>query len=191
MERVLVAAKRQFSEFGYDRASVDAIAQASGVTKVTIYSYFPTKADLFQASVAHRLASEFGSISWDKLHPAKPREALTRVGRAFMAVMRSSDVLKTHRVLYGAIGAERTVAEKFYAVGPTALVDAIALYLQAAQATGSLAVKDPQLAADQFLSLFLGLGHIRGLLGLDPPGRSENEARLAANVDMFLRAHQP
>jgi AcrR family transcriptional regulator len=188
VERVLTAAKQQFIECGFERASLDSIAQASGVSKVTIYSYFPSKAELFQAAVAHRIERAFAGADWDQLDPTKPRDALMRIGRLFLAIVRSPDVIATHRTLYGAIGAERTAAETFYEAGPTALVHSVARYLKAADRAGSLRVRDPKMAAEQYLSLYLGLGHIRGLLGLDLPAAREDESHLKANVELFLRA---
>ncbi len=187
MARVLEAAEAQFCEHGYDGASIDAIAAASGVSKVTIYSYFPTKADLFQSAINQRVDSQFAEVDWARLDPAKPREALTRIGRAFLALMRSEDVIKKHRTLYGTQGLDSTAAESYYAAGPTKLVEAVASYLGAANELRSLQVSDTELAANQFLSLFLGLGQIRALLGLSLPSKREDEELLKANVELFLR----
>jgi hypothetical protein len=45
------------------------------------------------------------------------------------------------------------------------------------------------MAANQFLSLFLGLGQIRALLGLSLPGKRDDDELLKANVDLLLRGH--
>jgi len=187
MARVLEAAETQFCEHGYDGASIDAIAAASGVSKVTIYSYFPTKADLFQSAINQRVESQFAEVDWARLDPRKPREALTLIGRAFLALMRSEDVIKKHRTLYGTQGLDSTAAESYVAAGPMKLVSAIAMYLDAANKVHSLQVTDTELSANQFLSLFLGLGQIRALLGLSLPTKREDEELLRANVELFLR----
>jgi AcrR family transcriptional regulator len=188
MERVLQAAETQFSEHGYEGASIDAIAASSGVSKVTIYSYFPTKADLFQCSITRRVEAQFTGVDWERLDPAKPREALTVIGRTFLALMRSPDVINRHRTLYGAQGLDAAAAESFYAAGPLKIVGAVAEYLTSARRAGSLRVTDAALAANQFLSLFLGLGQIRALLGLSLPSKREDDQLLSANVELFLRA---
>src|SRR5438132_1619879 len=91
MARVIEAAEAQFSEHGYEGASIDAIAVSSGVSKVTIYNYFPTKADLFRHAITHRVESQFAEVDWTRLDPARPREALSQIGRAFLGLMRSAD----------------------------------------------------------------------------------------------------
>lgn len=194
MQRVLETAKRHFTEHGFEAASVDAIAEDSGVSKVTIYSYFPNKGALFQAAISHRVDATFGGesgLDWTQLSPQQPAAALTQIGRAFVALMRSPDVIKHHRSLYGALGQDSAAAQNFFAAGPQRLTQAVAGYLAAADAAGSLRVPDPALAANQFLSLFLGLGHIRGLLGLDLPSAREDSALVSANVQLMLRALAP
>jgi TetR/AcrR family transcriptional repressor of mexJK operon len=191
MARVLQAAKKQFTEHGYEGASIDAIAETSGVSKVTIYSYFPTKAALFQAAITHRVESLFGPLEPARLDPRNPRAALTQIGRGFLALMRSPDVINQHRSLYGALGQETSAAENFFAAGPQKLVDSVAEYLRAAHRAGGLRVTDPAMAANQYLSLFLGLGQVRSLLGLTPPTKREDDALLKANIELMLRAFAP
>lgn len=50
---ILEHATRAFSEFGYQEADVQKIADSSGVGKGTIYLYFPSKEALFFATVQH------------------------------------------------------------------------------------------------------------------------------------------
>jgi TetR/AcrR family transcriptional repressor of mexJK operon len=188
LEKVLDAARAQFSGLGYEGASIDAIAAASGVSKVTIYSYFPTKAALFEASINHRLESEFAMVDWPNLDPAAPREELARIGSAFLSLLRSPDVINKQRLLYGAQGQDTTAAEGYYSAGPEELRSALAGYLQRAGECGSLNIANFRLAAEQFLSLFQGLGHIRGLLGLPLPGKRQDTELLTANVELFMRA---
>jgi TetR/AcrR family transcriptional repressor of mexJK operon len=189
LARVLQAAKKHFTEHGYEGVSVDAIAEASGVSKVTIYSYFSTKEALFQAAVMHRVDSQFEDVDWRTLDPTRPEQALTSIGRAFLALMRSPDVINHHRTLYGAQRIDPAPAQTFFTAGPLKLVGSVAQYLSAADRAGSLEIRNPAQAADQFLALFLGLAHIRALLGLGAPDEREDQALLKSNVQMFLRAH--
>ncbi|MGQ9856471.1 MAG: TetR/AcrR family transcriptional regulator [Fervidobacterium sp.] len=63
-EKILSAARRLFSEKGYDGVSMEDIAQASGVRKSLIYYYFPSKDVLFEevwVSVIDELETELFS----------------------------------------------------------------------------------------------------------------------------------
>src|SRR2546421_1778913 len=49
--RILDAAARVFAEEGYDRASIEQIADLAGITKPVIYHHFESKRDLYIALV--------------------------------------------------------------------------------------------------------------------------------------------
>lgn len=52
---ILTVASRIFSEHGYQLADVQAIADAAGVGKGTVYRYFPSKEALFKATIHRHL----------------------------------------------------------------------------------------------------------------------------------------
>ncbi|MBF0311505.1 MAG: TetR/AcrR family transcriptional regulator C-terminal domain-containing protein, partial [Magnetococcales bacterium] len=109
----------------------------------------------------------------------------------FLTLCRSDDVIGAFRTMFAAAGQQVSACEAFYRLGPDKLVHQVALYLHAADAAGSLAIPSAEKAADQFLSLFTGLAHIRSLLGLGRPSSEEDQALIQANVALFLRAYRP
>lgn len=190
LQRILAAAARQFHEHGLSGTSMDAIAAEAGVSKMTVYSHFPSKEDLFSAAVALRTTELMGS-DMPALNPLKPKQALTAVGRAFLRLIRDDQVVQHHRILFGLREAHPQVRQAFHDGGPDRMVQALAAYLSEASRQGSLKVRHPQLAADQFMGLFLGMGQLRHLLNLGKPGEQEDEALLKANVALFIKAHEP
>ena len=51
-DRLIIAATlRLLAEHGYDRCSIEAVADEAGVTRATVYRRYPTKADLVTNSV--------------------------------------------------------------------------------------------------------------------------------------------
>ena len=188
VKRVLQAAAGQFIEHGFVRASVDAIAKASGVSKVTIYSYFPTKEALFKAAVANTTDEVFASLPPGALDPDNPESTLTMIGKAVLKLKRSDEVVGSFRMMFAAAGEHIGACEAFYRQGPEKLTLQVAEYLRAANTAGSLSISSPYEAADQFLSLFLGCAHIRVMLGLGKPKASEDARLVRANVALFLRA---
>jgi TetR/AcrR family transcriptional repressor of mexJK operon len=171
-QRILEAARSHFYAHGLERASVDAIAADAGVSKMTIYSHFGSKEGLFEAFV-----------------PKQPRKALLAVGEQFLALAREEDALGQFRSLYGAAGAQPEACRAFYRQGADRLIGDLAAYLRRADAAGALNVRHPRQAADLFLSMFLGDGHIRGLLLLDMPSAQENRALLREAVRVFMAAY--
>ncbi len=189
MRKVIEAAEQQFLEQGFERTSMEAVAKASGVSKMTIYSYFPTKRALFEAVIGQRVEAVFDLGDGETLSPTEPRRALTVIGGHFLALMRADDVIRKHRVLFAAAGDQEEACAGFFNEGPLKVIGHVREYLEAAVAAGSLVPHDTEAAADQFLALFLGGAHIKALLGLGKPAPEADRGLVERNVAMFLRAY--
>jgi AcrR family transcriptional regulator len=188
--RILEAARSHFNAHGLERASVDAIAADAGVSKMTIYSHFASKEGLFEAAVRDRTDRVMGGLAGvEALDPKQPRKALLAIGEQFLTLAREEDALGHFRAVYGAAGAQPEACRAFYRQGAERLIGDLAAYLRRAGAAGTLKVRHPRQAADLFLSMFLGDGHIRGLLMLDIPDARENRALLREAVRVFMAAY--
>jgi AcrR family transcriptional regulator len=51
-DRILAAAREEFSERGYEKTSVRAIAKAAGVDPALVHHYFGTKEQIFEAAIS-------------------------------------------------------------------------------------------------------------------------------------------
>ncbi|MEU9156556.1 TetR family transcriptional regulator [Streptomyces sp. NPDC048417] len=51
-DRILVAAREEFSERGYDKTSVRGIAKTAGVDSALVHHYFGTKEQVFEAAIS-------------------------------------------------------------------------------------------------------------------------------------------
>ena len=188
--RIMEAARNHFYAHGLERASVDAIAAEAGVSKMTIYSNFGSKEGLFEAVVQDRTDRVMGgSAGVEALDPMQPRKALLAVGEQFLALTREEDALGKFRSVYGAAGAQPDACRAFYRQGAERLISELAVYLRRASQAGTMSVQHPRQAADLFLSMFLGDGHIRGLLMLEMPEARENKALLREAVRVFMAAY--
>jgi AcrR family transcriptional regulator len=184
------AAQRHFNEHGLERASVDAIAADAGVSKMTVYNNFGSKEKLFQEVVRNRTATVVaGGPGAGALDPDQPEAALLAIGARFLALARGDDGLGALRSVYGVAGAQPEVCRAFYKDGPERVNGELAAYLRRAHSAGTLKVRNPLQAADLFLSMFLGSGHIRGLLMLDMPDAKEDKALLREAVRVFMAAY--
>lgn len=187
--RILEAAQRHFNEHGLERASVDAIAADAGVSKTTVYNNFSSKESLFQAVVRDRTAAVGADIPGPgALDPDQPEKALLAIGSRFLALARG-DALGALRAVYSVAGAQPETCRAFYKEGPERASGDLAAYLRRAHAAGTLKVRNPLQAADLFLSMFFGSGHIRGLLKLEMPDSRENRALLREAVRVFMAAY--
>lgn len=188
--RILEAARNHFYEHGLERASVDAIAADAGVSKMTVYSHFGSKEGLFEAVVRERTDRVMGGVAGvEALDPKQPRKALLAIGEQFLALTRDEEALGKFRSVYGAAGAQPEACRAFYRQGPERLIGDLAAYLRRANASDTLKVRHPRQAADLFLAMFMGDGHVRRLLMLDAADEGENKALLREAVRVFMAAY--
>lgn len=189
-ERVLASAGRLFQERGFDKTLMDDVASAAGVSKMTVYSYFPSKEALFEAAIA-RGTHRAMHADLPEMDPARPREVLMRFGKGFMALMRHPHVARMQVTLFNLDEAQAAVREGFYRQGPDQLARTLTDYFKAVNQAGTLRIPRPAVAAEQFIALFVNNGQFRIWLGMTPPSPKEDAALLKANVELFVRGYAP
>jgi TetR/AcrR family transcriptional repressor of mexJK operon len=189
---ILDAAMALFPARGYDGASVEAIAQAAGVSKLTVYSHFADKEALFAAAVTECCAQLLPHQLFAPQPRLPVREALTSIARAFVDLMMDERAISLHRVMVSQAGQNRRLAEIFFGAGPRAALQEMEAFLHVADADGVLRVDAPARAAEHFFCLLKGVRHMRVLVGLcAAPSAAERDAHVAEVVSVFLRAYAP
>jgi AcrR family transcriptional regulator len=100
IERILTASQRLFSTQAYDEIAIEDLAAAAGMSKGLLYHYFPSKRDLYVATVAHvlRQMAHFTDFS-PNLH----------AGLSEMLSMFEQSPGLARMVLRGGIGVDREV----------------------------------------------------------------------------------
>lgn len=98
---MIQAATQLFLAQGYDTTTVDQVAEAAGVSRRTLFRYFPSKVHLVFPEHNRRLAGFQEELQQD---PAAP--ALTRVQRALLALVDdceagSEQLLQQARIIAG------------------------------------------------------------------------------------------
>ena len=190
---ILDAAAEVFGTQGYERASVDSIAEAAGVSKPTIYSHFGTKEQLFRASIAESAAQlnseSMAAIVALDVRADDWREGLHRLAVALVECQRSPCGRALQRQIHAEITRDPQVfdAVQERAAGP--IHEALAGRLAMLGNAGRLRIPDPQLAARQFLALIAAELPERTRLGTRVIDDDELAAATAAGVDTFLLAY--
>ena len=88
-EQIRAAAQRLFLELGYERASMDAIAHAAGVSKQTLYHYYAAKEQLF-VDVLRALTIERFQQEAPAAFAQQPVTSLTDLEAALLAYATSA-----------------------------------------------------------------------------------------------------
>lgn len=188
---ILEAAKRLFISNGYDGSSMDAIAAEAGVSKLTVYSHFSDKENLFTCAVASKCEEQLPSLYFELKPDAPVEKALLAIGRGFSALINSEESLAMHRLMVAQGGQNPDLVQRFYDAGPKRVIDAMHHLLEQATQRGALHVENPGEAAEHFFCLIKGGHNFRLLMGLGQPlSGSAADAHVEEVVELFLRAYR-
>jgi len=165
-DQVLDGARDVFLRDGFEGASVDDIARAAGVSKATLYSYFPDKrllfVEVFRVECDRQTMAALDEIDFAAPVPAVLRKAAEHMIASFLSEFNQA----VFRVCVAEADRFPELGEAFYRSGPRRLHDELVAYLAGANDRGELAIPDPHLAADQFIELCKADLYLRHLLRL-------------------------
>jgi TetR/AcrR family transcriptional regulator, mexJK operon transcriptional repressor len=186
-EQVLLGAREVFLTDGFEGASVDEIARRAGVSKATLYSYFPDKRLLFM-EVAKAECVRQADRAVDTIDLAAPvRTVLTEAARHMLGFITSDFGLRIFRICVAESERFPTLGAEFYESGPALVRERLVGFLQMAEARGELSIGDFELAADQFMSLCKSDLRERMVLQVATTvTEAERERVILGAVDVFL-----
>lgn len=186
--KILSAATKLFLSNGYGETSIDAIVDKSGGSKATLYSYYPTKADLFRAVVDSIVTMQEGPElrSVDDI-----RETLVKFSEHRLAIVFSSN----HRALVRLIIAERDrfpdIARMYYEQGPLHSHTVLRDYFETLIEKGLLHIRSADEACEFFRGMLMHQRYIEQLyLDASPLSAEEVSVKARHVVDRFLEAYQ-
>ncbi len=185
--QIVAAARTIFLERGYAATSMDAVTAGAGVSKQTLYRYFPSKAHL----LTHVLEVELGLLDADVQSPvqitsmAQLRAVLLVLAAELTGRLMNEDTIGLIRLLFGEVSRMADVRSEFREVFPRRLLTAVGGLLSSAAAHGVITVSRPELAARLFVGPVVSFVILDGVLVEGPPQRPD-EQTLAFVVDAFI-----
>jgi AcrR family transcriptional regulator len=189
-QQIMEGARRIFLQDGFDGASVGDIVRAAGVSKGTLYAYFPSKEKLFEALIIEDRRRQAEALFTLDETDADVSRVLKKLGKTFLDMLLSLDNLDFLRIVVGASTKFPQLGRAFFQAGPCRGTNRLAAYLRLRAKEGALQVDDAELAARQFLDLCKTGVHLRMMLGdRAPPPPAEIERNLHSAVEVFLAAY--
>ena len=185
--QVLDGARKVFLRNGFEGASVDEIAQEAGVSKATLYSYFPDKRLLFM-EVAKIECRRQSDAAIDRIMlSGPPEEVLFEAASHMVRFFLSSFGRQVYRICVAESDRFPELGREFYASGPMTVHRILVDYLGQAVSKGQLEIEDIDLAADQFPELCKASLHIPMVLGLKTEFTdAEIDRVIRGAVEMFM-----
>ncbi|GGF12586.1 TetR family transcriptional regulator [Aliidongia dinghuensis] len=193
VEVILQAATEVFLEHGFASASMDLVAQRARASKTTLYSRFPSKEALFEATITAKCQASGFHFSSEEFAGLSLEEGLIRIGRRFVDLLTSPEAIRTEQIVTGEAKRFPEVAEIFYRLGPERVSKAVGAYFVEAAKRGLFDYEDPEFAADHFLAALDGMDHCRALWsGRDQQAsEAERQAFVERTVRLFLDGLRP
>jgi len=184
---ILAGARQLFLAEGFERTSMDAVAAATGVSKMTLYRHFRSKEALF-AGVVGEMVETIADPELARTMARLPlRAALETFGRRSLEWIFAPEALGLHRVVVAESRRFPELGRMFYDRGPAANVATLAAYL-ARNTNGALRPADAERLAAEFMSLLRGYEHMQALLGLvGPPSPRQRDRQVARAVEHVLQ----
>lgn len=191
-EAILDVATEVFLEQGFAAASMSEIAARLGGSKGTLYNYFKSKDDLFEAYVQRRCVWQQDEIYGVQPDGETVADTLTRLACSYLRNIFSDENMRHFRLIVAEADRTPEIGRLFYEAGPKRGHDLLAQRIVQWASQGLLDVADPDLAADQFMGLFQNRYFKARLCNYIPAlTTAQIEAEAAAAVDTFLRAFGP
>ncbi len=119
-QEVLDVATEYFLKHGYQGASINAMARSSGIYKESIYRYFSSKKQLFEAVIGRELGEYQSSLR--RLSATNQtmdlREALITIAETVLGVVTTDRTMALRRLIFDEARRSPDVGQHYYKIGP-------------------------------------------------------------------------
>ena len=190
--QIIDGACRVFLERGFDAASMGEIARAARVSKGTLYVYFNSKEELFEAIVEEQCNAQAEQIFSFDSNDRDVEAVLTRLGDTFVHFLcRRPGGISPLRTVIAIADRMPELGAKFYRAGPALGISSLKAYLEQQVAAGVLKPHDSEVVAAQFIDSCLSLTFKPMLFNFaGPPSDQEISRVVRSAVRTFVAAHR-
>jgi AcrR family transcriptional regulator len=118
-QEVLDVATEYFLQHGYRGASINAMARSSGISKESIYRYFSSKQQLFEAVIGRELIEYRRSLNRldVTLRSMELRAALITVAEAILGIITTDRTQALRRLIFDEATRSPEVGQHYYKIG--------------------------------------------------------------------------
>jgi AcrR family transcriptional regulator len=190
--RILAAAGALMMTRGFGGTTMDEIAKAARVSKLTMYRRFPDKRSLLKRVVEEKCRMFLPPETFALPPGTSPTKALEQVGVQLLSLITDQEAVNVVRMLMAEGPKMPEVVEDFFQTGPRPVKQKMAEMLVVLRQQGVLSFTDANEARDSFYGLVVG-SHVFEIL-LDPTFRWRKGAlrrHVQVAVGRFMQAYAP
>ncbi len=185
---ILDTALQVFSKQGFAGATMEEIATQTGISKPTLYQYFPNKSDLFTAMMTAKRDAML--MAFDPSDASDMVPQLCRFATSYARTVMRPDMLSLARLIIGEAQRFPEIGRAYQAAGPDQLLEGMTRYLTSQRAAGRLAFDDAEMAAEDLWGLVLSAPRNKALY--DPDFQITDTALMVYvfnGLRVYLRAY--
>ncbi|MEU8641891.1 MULTISPECIES: TetR family transcriptional regulator [unclassified Streptomyces] len=176
-DRILDAAREEFSERGYEKTSVRGIAKAAGVDSALVHHYFGTKEQVFEAAVEGAMAPALGAP--DMIVEGPLDDVGERLTRFFFGVWENPTSRTPLLAIVRSAVNNDTAAAVFRRLVAAQLLRRIAARLD---------TPDAELRAELAAAQLVGVAMLRYVIKVEPLASADVE-RIVTGVAPVVQGH--
>lgn len=185
-QEVLKVASDYFLSHGYTGTSINAMARESGISKESIYRYFSSKKELFEAVIfkelrAYRKRLDFLNVEYQSM---QLDAALRQVAESILQAVTNDRVLALRRLVFHEAVQSPELGQLYYEIGPQAAYRYLEKMFSAHQDETPF---DPKRLSHDFVAVVLHRMMLQRECGvIGPPTRKEIKAHAGKVTKEFL-----
>ncbi|MBK3629787.1 TetR/AcrR family transcriptional regulator [Streptomyces asoensis] len=176
-DRILTAAREEFSERGYEKTSVRGIAKAAGVDSALVHHYFGTKEQVFEAAVEVAFAPALDAP--DAVADGPLDEVGERLARFVLGVWENPTTRKPLLAIVRSAVNNETAAAVFRGLVVSQLLRRVAARLD---------LPDAELRVELAAAQLVGCAMLRYVIRVEPLASADLEA-IVARVAPVVQGH--
>lgn len=193
-EQILSGAKTVFLREGFAATSTDVIAREAGVSKRTLYAYYPSKEELFSDVLRGLTIENPQTRVLEAVRQVDPksreelREMLVGLGEKIISTMMEPAYLALLRTIIADSHRFPKLSEIFRSTVPERGIKEGSAMMKRAQENGIAAEGDPEVMIRMFMGPLLSYAVVDGLFRPDGDPQPPTTEKIEQIVDLYLKA---
>jgi TetR/AcrR family transcriptional repressor of mexJK operon len=190
--QIIIAARQLFLEHGYVATTVDAIAAQAGLTKRTIYGYFPDKRALFRGVIEDAVGEPWKlPLPIEGIATAHGlTTALQTIAQGVNGIITQPGYVQLLRIIIAEIPAQPELGDIFEHGVAQRSLRLVTSLLQTAKTHGLIHTNDPRALARQFIGGLVIHLLLDGLFQPSPRLPNRSHAELEQYAEDFVHRIQ-
>lgn len=188
---ILDQAVELFMRKGFHATSMDEIARAAKMSKLTLYTRFVDKDEVFAAVIGRKCQEYVPDDMFDCLDHEPLYDAFYKIGIAFFSLILSPDAIGIYRMMASEAERNPDLTKLFYETGPRRVKKIMRQKFDQLVRDKKMVITDTEQAVDHFYSLFTGSDlYLRALMNIGkPPSQRAIKAHALQAVYSFCTVY--